>query len=60
MFPDAAAAVGAFLGAGATALAVRYSGQPAVEKAMNDAIVPFTADDGRVVLPGWFRVVQSG
>lgn len=60
VFPDAAGTVGAFLGAGATALAIRHSGQPAVEEAVYGAIDPFTAPDGQVILPGWFRVVQSG
>jgi ubiquinone/menaquinone biosynthesis C-methylase UbiE len=59
-FPDAAAAVGAFLSAGATALAVRHSGQAAVERALFDALHPLTEDSGRVTLPGWFRVVQAG
>ncbi|HEX6577115.1 MAG TPA: methyltransferase domain-containing protein [Jiangellaceae bacterium] len=55
-----AATVNAFLGAGATALAVRHSGEAAVEKALYDAIEPFTGGDGQVTLPGWFRVVQLG
>jgi SAM-dependent methyltransferase len=59
VFPDAAAAVAAFLSAGATALAVNHSGQPTVEAAVYDALTPFIADDGRVTLPGWFRVVQA-
>jgi hypothetical protein len=59
LFPDAGAAVGAFLSAGATVLAVRHSGQPAVERAVSDALDPFTGDSGRVRLPGWFRVVQA-
>jgi SAM-dependent methyltransferase len=59
-FPDAGAAVGAFLSAGATALAVRHAGQPAVERAVSDALDPFTGDGGQVTLPGWFRVVQAG
>jgi SAM-dependent methyltransferase len=60
LFPDAVAAVGAFLSAGATALAVRHAGQPAVERAVSDALDPFTGDGGQVTLPGWFRVVQAG
>lgn len=60
IFPDTHAAVGAFLSAGATALAIRHSGQHAVENAVNDALAPFTGDRGRVTLPGWFRVVQTG
>lgn len=60
VFPDAAAAVRAFLSAGATALAIRHSGQPAVEKAVYDALDPFIEDLGRVTLPGWLRVVEAG
>jgi SAM-dependent methyltransferase len=60
VFPDTGAAVAAFLSAGATALAIRHSGQPAVERALNAALTPFTGDHGQVTLPGWFRVVQTG
>jgi hypothetical protein len=60
VFPDAAAAVDAFLSAGATGLAVSHSGQPAVEEAVHDALSPFIAANGEVRLPGWFRVVQAG
>ena len=60
VFPDTGAAVAAFLSAGATALAIRHSGQDAVEEALHDALTPFTEDDGQVTLPGWFRVVQTG
>jgi SAM-dependent methyltransferase len=59
VFSDAAAAVGAFLSAGATALAVEHSGQPAVERALYEALYPFSTDRGRVRLPGWFRVVAA-
>lgn len=60
VFPDTGAAVGAFLSAGATAVAIDHSGQHAVEKALNYALAPFTGDRGQVTLPGWFRVVQTG
>ncbi len=60
VFPDTGAAVAAFLSAGATALAIRHSGQDAVETALHDALTPFTEDHGQVTLPGWFRVVQTG
>lgn len=60
VFPDPAAAVRAFLSAGATTLATRHSGQPAVERALYDALGDFTADGGQVTLPGWFRVVRAG
>ena len=59
VFPDVAAAVNAFLCAGATALAIRHSGQPAVETSLYDALTPFTEDRGRVTLPGWFRAIQT-
>ncbi|MGH8836618.1 MAG: class I SAM-dependent methyltransferase, partial [Actinomycetes bacterium] len=59
VFPDTGAAVAAFLSAGATALAIRHSGQHAVEQALHEALAPFTKD-GQVILPGWFRVVQTG
>jgi ubiquinone/menaquinone biosynthesis C-methylase UbiE len=60
VFPDIASTVRAFLSAGATALAIRYSGQHAVEQALTNALGPFAGDGGRVTLPGWFRVVQTG
>ena len=60
VFPDTGTAVAAFLSAGATALAIRHSGQHAVEQTLNDALAPFTEDHGQVILPGWFRVVQTG
>jgi hypothetical protein len=41
VFADAAAAVEAFLSAGATELAVRYSGQSVVATALYDALTPF-------------------
>lgn len=60
VFPERAAAVDAFLSAGATAVAVGHSGQPAVEAALHDALAPFTGAGGRVTLPGWFRVLRAG
>jgi hypothetical protein len=60
IFPHTEAAVDAFLSAGATALAIRHSGQPAVQRALHAALTPFTGDDGQVTLPGWFRIVQTG
>ena len=59
VFADAAAAVEAFLSAGATELAVRYSGQSVVATALYDALTPFTGEGDQVSLPGWFRVVQA-
>ena len=60
VFPDSATAVRAFLSAGATALAIRHSGESAVEKAVYAALAPFTGDRGRVTLPGWFRAAETG
>ena len=59
MFAGAAAAVEAFLSAGATELAVQYSGQSAVATALYDALIPFTGEGNQVSLPGWFRVVRA-
>ena len=59
VFADAAAAVEAFLSAGATELAVQHSGQPAVATALHDALTPFSGEGDQVSLPGWFRVVQA-
>jgi ubiquinone/menaquinone biosynthesis C-methylase UbiE len=58
-FSAAVTAVDAFLSAGATALAVEHSGQPAVERAIYQALDPFSDDRGRVTLPGWYRVVAA-
>ena len=41
VFPDTDTAVAAFLSAGATTLAIRNSGQHAVEQTLNDALAPF-------------------
>jgi SAM-dependent methyltransferase len=60
VFADAAAAVEAFLSAGATELAVQHSGSSAVATALYDALTPFTGECDQVSLPGWFRVVQAG
>lgn len=59
VFPDSATAVNAFLSAGATTLALRHSGQPAVETAVHDALAAFTGHHGQVTLPGWFRAVET-
>jgi hypothetical protein len=59
VFADAAAAVEAFLSAGATELAVQHSGQSAVATTLYDALTPFTGEGDQVSLPGWFRVVQT-
>lgn len=58
-FESADAAVRAFVGAGPTAAAVRHSGESEVARAVREALHPCTTDDGRVALPGWYRVVQT-
>jgi SAM-dependent methyltransferase len=59
VFDNADAAVRAFLGAGPTALAIRHSGKSAVAPAVRDALRPFTGAQGRVTLPGWYRVILA-
>jgi len=59
IFETADAAVRAFLGAGPTALAIRHSGELAVAPVVRATLVPFTGVDGRVTLPGWYRVVLA-
>ena len=59
VFDDADAAARAFMGAGPTALAIRHSGESAVMSAVRDALGPFTGAQGRVTLPGWYRVVLT-
>jgi SAM-dependent methyltransferase len=59
VFANAAAAVEAFLSAGATELAVQHSGQSAVATALYDALAQFSGEGDQVSLPGWFRVVQA-
>src|SRR5829696_1049523 len=52
VFADAAATVEAFLSAGATELAVQYSGQSAVATAFYHALSQFTGAGDHVSLPG--------
>jgi len=59
VFPGVDAAMRAFLSAGATTLAIRHSGQRAVERALIPAFAPYLDEAGRVKLPGWFRIVQA-
>jgi hypothetical protein len=47
------------LGAGPTALAIRHSGESAVAPAVRAALGPFTGAQGRITLPGWYRVVLA-
>jgi SAM-dependent methyltransferase len=58
-FDDVDAAARAFLGAGPTQLAVSNSGDAAVAEAVRSALEPFTAADGRVVLPAWYRAALA-
>jgi SAM-dependent methyltransferase len=58
VFDDVAGAVRAFVGAGPMALlAIRHSGELAVAQAVREGLGPFIGTDGRVTLPGWYRVV---
>ncbi|MDP8927951.1 MAG: class I SAM-dependent methyltransferase, partial [Actinomycetota bacterium] len=51
VFEDAATATRAFVGAGPMTLAIHYSGEQAIDRAVRDALAPFTSSDGRVTLP---------
>jgi hypothetical protein len=51
------AAVRAFVGAGATALAIQHSGEGVVADAVRGGLDPFTDAEGHVTLPGWYRAV---
>lgn len=59
VFNDVDTAVRAFVGAGPTALAIQHSGEQPVSQAVRDALRPYTAIDGRITLPGWYRVVTA-
>lgn len=52
-------AVRAFLGAGPTGLAIEHSGHSAVSEAVRNALNPLILEDGRIFLPGWYRVVVA-
>lgn len=54
---DVTAAERAFLAAGPTQLAIGNAGEVQVAEAVRAALEPFTAGDGRVVLPAWYRAV---
>jgi SAM-dependent methyltransferase len=56
---DVSAAELAFLAAGPTQLAIGNSGEEAVADAVRMALEPFTAGDGRVLLPAWYRAVLT-
>jgi hypothetical protein len=57
VFENVDTALRAFLGAGPTALAIQHSGQEAVAGTVRSALGSFTASEGRVMLPGWYRTV---
>jgi SAM-dependent methyltransferase len=60
VFADADTAARAFVGAGPMTLAVERSGEQAVVDGVRGALSRFTGSDGRVSLPGWFRIVTAG
>lgn len=49
----------AFMAAGPTQFAIDSSGEAEVGEAVRGALDPFTAGDGRVVLPAWYRAVLA-
>jgi SAM-dependent methyltransferase len=59
LFDHADAAERGFMGAGPTQLAISNSGEATVAMALRAALEPFTATDGRVVLPAWYRAVLA-
>jgi SAM-dependent methyltransferase len=59
VFEDVDAAERAFMGAGPTQLAISTSGEAPVAEAFRAALEPFTASDGRIVLPAWYRAVLA-
>jgi hypothetical protein len=56
---DVDSAERAFLAAGPTQLAIGNSGEAVVSEAIRGALEPFMVDDGRVVLPAWYRAVVA-
>jgi hypothetical protein len=58
-FDDLETAQRAFIGAGPMQPAIHQSGDQTVAAAVSDALVPFTATNGQVVLPAWWRVVLT-
>jgi SAM-dependent methyltransferase len=55
-FSDVDTATRAFVGAGPMQLAIELSGETTVTDAVRAALRPFTGDDGRITLPGWYRI----
>lgn len=58
-FNDTDTATRAFTGAGPMQLAIRHSGEPAITQAVRYALAPFTAADGHITLPAWWRAVLA-
>jgi SAM-dependent methyltransferase len=59
VFEEVGAAELAFMGAGPTQLAIGNSGEAKVAGAVRSALEPFTAADGRLLLPAWYRTVLA-
>jgi SAM-dependent methyltransferase len=59
VFDDIQAAERAFMGAGPMQLAISTSGEAVVAEAVRAALEPFTATDGRIALPAWYRAVLA-
>jgi hypothetical protein len=59
LFKDAETALRAFVGAGPTTAAIQHSGESAVALALAESLRPFIGADGRVTLPGCYRVVLT-
>ena len=57
VFDEMDVAERAFMGAGPMQLAIAVSGEAAVADAVRSGLEPFVADDGKVVLDGWFRAL---
>jgi hypothetical protein len=55
-FSDVDTATRAFVGADPMQLAIELSGETTVTDAVRAALRPFTGDDGRITLPGWYRI----
>lgn len=56
-FHDMQTALRAFVGAGPMAIAIQHSGEATVTEATRAALEPFTANDGQITLPAWYRAV---
>jgi len=57
VFTDVDSATRAFLGAGPMQPAIERSGEGQVADGIRGALGPFIGDAGRVILPGWYRIV---